>query len=74
MSVSKEPLELMLVGNRNVEQARIQTEVLGGHVGQVDAETGGDRVVAHHAALDADVGLRAAGGDEGVSCTPCTDS
>ena len=56
-----------LVGNRNVEQARIQTEVFRGHVGQVDAETGGDRVVAfHHAALDADVGLRAAGGDEGV--------
>ena len=56
-----------LVGNRKVEQARIQTEVFGGHVGQVDAETGGHRVVAfHHAALDADVGLRAAGGDGGV--------
>ena len=56
-----------LVGNRKVEQARIQTEVFGGHVGQINAETGGHRVVAfHHAALDADVGLRAAGGDEGV--------
>ena len=56
-----------LVGNGKVEQARVQTEILGGHVGQVDAETGGHRVVAfHHAALNADVGLRAAGGDEGV--------
>ncbi|GIR07780.1 MAG: hypothetical protein CM15mP18_1090 [Methanobacteriota archaeon] len=37
-----------------------------GHVGQVDAETGGTVCRLPSCRLDADVGLRAAGGDEGV--------